>query len=67
MVCFAHTARKFRVTLDQGEAVFIVGLEPHRTYQVEVDDEEMFEAESDRGGILELDVPQGKEVGVRIK
>lgn len=67
VVCFAHTARKFRVTLDQGEAVFIVGLEPHRTYQVEVDDEEMFEAESDRGGILELDVPQGKEVGVRIK
>lgn len=67
VVCFAHSARRFRFALDQGEAVFIVGLEPHRTYQVEVDDEEMYEAATDRGGILEVDVPPGKAVGVRIK
>ena len=28
---------------------------------------EIFEADTDRGGILELDVPRGKAVGVRIK
>jgi hypothetical protein len=67
MICFAQRARKFRLTLDEEEAVFILGLEPGHTYQVEIDDEEIFEAETDRGGILELDVPRGKPVGVRIK
>jgi hypothetical protein len=67
MICFAQRARKFQFTLDEEEAVFILGLQPKRTYQVEIDDEEIFEAETDRGGILELDVPRGKPVGMRIK
>jgi hypothetical protein len=67
MICFAQKTRKFRVTLEEEEAVFLLGLEPKRTYQVEIDDEEIFEAETDRGGILELDMPRGKPVGVRIK
>ena len=67
MICFAQRARKFRVTLDEEEAVFILGLQPARTYQVEIDDEEVFEIDTDRGGILELDVPRGKPVGLRIK
>ena len=64
---FRRTARRFRVTVDEGSSVFIVNLEPRHTYQVEMDDEEMYEADADSGGILELDVPPGKEVGVRIK
>jgi len=67
VVALGPGARKFRVTLDQEEAVFIVALEPRRAYQVEIDDEEMFEAVTDPGGILELDLPHGKEVGVRIR
>ena len=67
MICFAQRARKFRVTLDEEEAVFILGLQPVHTYQVEIDDEEVFEIDTDRGGILELDVPRGKPVGLRIK
>jgi hypothetical protein len=67
MICFAQRARKFQLKLEEEEAVFILGLQPGRTYQVEIDDEEVFEADSDRGGILELDVPRGKPVGVRIK
>jgi hypothetical protein len=67
MICFAGRARKFHFTLDEEEAVFILGLEPGRTYQVEIDDEEIFEAATDRGGILELDMPRGKPAGVRIK
>jgi hypothetical protein len=67
MICFAQRARKFHVTLDEEEAVFLLGLRPEHTYQVEIDDEEVFEAGTDRGGILELDVPRGKPVGVRIK
>ena len=66
-VCFGRTARRFRVTVDEGSAVFIVGLDPRHTYQVEVDDEEVYEAGADSGGILELEVPPGREIGVRIK
>ena len=40
---------------------------PGTTYQVEIDDEEIFEADTDPGGILELDMPRGKPVGVRIR
>ncbi|MGA3019881.1 MAG: hypothetical protein ABSF62_22405 [Bryobacteraceae bacterium] len=66
-VCFARTSRKFRVTVDPGGAVYLVGLVPGHTYEVEVDDEEMYEADSDRAGILAVEVPAGKEVGLRIK
>ena len=66
-ICFAQRARKFRMTLDEEEAVFILGLQPKRSYQVEIDDEEIFETLTDAGGILELDVPRGKPTGIRIK
>ena len=66
-VCFGRTARQFRVTVDEGSAVFIVNLDPRHTYEVEVDDQELYETDTDPGGILELEVPAGKEVGVRIR
>lgn len=67
LVCFGETATKFQVKLEEEDAVFIVGLEPKRTYRIEVDDEEMYEAATDRGGILQLDdVPRGKPVGLRL-
>ncbi len=68
VVCFWEPGRRFRVKLgEEGEAVFIVGLDPQRKYQVEIDDEEMYEAAADRGGILVLDVPRGKDTGVRLR
>lgn len=67
LVCFGQGAQRFQMTLEEEDAVFIVGLDPKHTYRVEVDDEEMFEATSDLGGILQLDdVPRGKAVGVRL-
>jgi len=65
-IVFGPQARKFKMTLDEEQAVFVMGLEPRRAYDVEIDDEEMFEAQADPGGILALDLPHGKEVGVRI-
>ena len=52
---------------EEEEAVFLVGLKPRSAYEVEVDDEEMFEAEADAGGILPLTLVKGKEMGIRIK
>jgi hypothetical protein len=44
----------------------LTGLEPRRAYQVEIGDEEMYEAVTDPAGILELDLPHDGEVGVRM-
>jgi hypothetical protein len=66
-LCFAQRLRKWKLEVDEEPAVFILGLRPKQTYQVEVDDEEMFEATSDAGGILLIDLPKGKTTGFRIK
>ena len=59
---------RFRVKLaEEEDAVIVIGLVPNRVYQVEVDDEEVFEEPADRGGVLVLDVPHEKEVGVRLR
>jgi hypothetical protein len=58
----------FHVTLDEEQqSVILTGLAPRRTYQVEIDDEEVFEEPTDPGGILVLDLLHGKEVGVRLR
>ena len=49
------------------EVGFLVGLAPETRYDVEVDDEEMYEAKTDSGGILELKFAQGRKAGVRLK
>lgn len=68
VICFGKTAAKFQFNPEETQPVFIVGLEPKRIYQVEVDDEEMAEFATDVSGILELDdVPSGKPIGVRLK
>jgi hypothetical protein len=66
-ICFGQRTRQWQLTLDEEQAVFVLGLQPHRAYQVEVDDEEVFEAPADAGGILALDLPRGKATGFRIK
>jgi hypothetical protein len=67
VVYFGKNARKFRALLQDHEQVFVLGLEPRRKYEIEVDDEEMREQETDRGGILALSLPHGVEVGVRLR
>jgi hypothetical protein len=67
VICLGQTAKKFRVKLDEADTVFIVGLEPRHAYLVEVDDQEMFEAAADPGGIVAVEAPRGREVGIRLK
>jgi hypothetical protein len=70
VICFGRSmaaGHPLHLKLEDEEPIFVVGLQPRRTYTIEVDDEEMFEAAADMGGILELDdVPAGREVGIRI-
>jgi hypothetical protein len=65
IVFFARQSKRFPVAReDKDAAVFIVGLDPGRSYHVEVDGEEMTEERADPGGIVFLPVvPSG---GVRL-
>jgi hypothetical protein len=66
VILFGAQTRKFKVAVEGKAPVFVVGLKPRQSYLIEVDDEELSEASSDPGGIVELDVPHDKEVGVRM-
>ncbi|MGE5568569.1 MAG: hypothetical protein ACM3S5_05970 [Rhodospirillales bacterium] len=57
---------KFTVK-EEAVTVYVVGLEPSRAYGVEPDDQEMHEAISDPGGIVELNFPTGFRGGIRLK
>jgi hypothetical protein len=48
------------------QVAFVVGLQPSATYDVEVDGEEMDDAETDSAGILELHFPPDHKAGVRL-
>ena len=57
-------ASKFRAT---AEAVFVLNLAPRSLYEVEIDDQELSEAQTDVGGTLVLSFPEGTDTGVRIR
>jgi hypothetical protein len=68
VVCHAEAVRRFRLQLQEEEGVFLLGLPARTAFLVEIDDEEVFEASTDPGGILALvDVPRGREFGLRIR
>jgi hypothetical protein len=65
---FGQAAKQWKVKLGEEEdAAFVVGLKPHGNYEVEVDDQEMIELPADAGGILQLGIAKGREVGVRLR
>ena len=67
LVFFGSGSMKFKVKLDEEEAVFILGLQPRQKYDVELDDREMYETTADAGGIIQLAVPRKVELGVRVR
>ena len=63
---FGKDGDLFTVTQEGNETTFILGLKPKTAYDVEIDHEEMFEAQTDPGGTLRLPFPPSKDVGVRV-
>jgi hypothetical protein len=45
----------------------VLGLARRAAYDVEIDDEELGEAETDNGGTLVLAMPEGTDAGVRVR
>jgi hypothetical protein len=66
IVFFGKNAQKFQVPAKEINDAFIVGLEPNRRYQVEIDDQELREELSDPGGILYFPGIKGG-AGIRYK
>ena len=56
----------FAVNAVAATTCYLIGLQPHAVYDVEVDDEELREARADAGGIVELKFPAGRKAGVRL-
>ena len=57
-------AARFRA---DAEAVFVLNLAPRTSYDVEIDDQELEEAETDTGGTLVLSLPEGTDSMARIR
>lgn len=62
-----HDKRRFSIDTGEATQYFLLGLEPNRLYDIEVDDEGLFEARADRGGMVALEFPAGRKAGVRFR
>jgi hypothetical protein len=60
----APTEREFRVAGTAPDLWYLIGLKPSASFDVEVDDEEMFDLSSDRGGIAKLQFTRRNSQGV---
>jgi hypothetical protein len=53
----SNLSSKFSVQTAEPSRYYIIGLEPGTKYELEVEDEELAEHQTDRGGVLELSFP----------
>ncbi len=58
---------KFAVSAPEPTTLFVLGLQPRKSYDIEIDDREMHEEESDAAGTIELKLPYATTAGVRLK
>jgi hypothetical protein len=58
---------KFAVETEEKAFYYLTGLRPEAHYEIEVDDEEIRELETDRGGVLELVFPVKRKAGVLVR
>jgi hypothetical protein len=55
---------KFRI---DSAILFVLSLEPHAVYDVEIDDQKLDEGRTDGGGTLVITTTEGTEAGVRVR
>jgi hypothetical protein len=65
-IFFGRDTHQFHLPAKEVNDAFVVGLQPKRIYQIEIDDEEMWETQADPGGILYFPGLRGS-VGLRFK
>jgi hypothetical protein len=57
---------RFAVKSEDAVTYFLMGLTPRAAYDVEIDDEEMYEAQADAGGVLMIAFGAKTDAGVRL-
>jgi len=57
---------QFRMQAEEAGMTYVLGLDPRTRYNVEVDDEEMYDADTDPGGTLTVPMTAGMNAGVRL-
>ena len=62
-----HETDRFSAPANGATTVFLIGLVPHRKYDIEVDDEELYEDAADAGGIIVINHSDDHEFGLRLK
>jgi len=61
-----HDGKRFQVNAAEATTCYLIGLEPHARYDIEVDDEEIREEIADAGGTIVLQFPAGRKAGARL-
>ena len=67
VVCSLAPQGRFEVATSEETTWYVVGLKALERYEVEVDDEEVFETKTDAGGILKLEFPANRRAGILIR
>jgi hypothetical protein len=63
----AALAARFTAGLEEASRYYLIGLKPETRYELEVEDEEIREVKSDRGGVVELTFPPNRKAVVRMR
>ncbi len=66
MLVMGAEAAQFPVETEKAGMIFVAGLEPRARYNVEVDDEEMWDAAADPAGTLAIPAAAGLKATVRV-
>ena len=59
--------RRMRIPSEGPRVFFLLGLKPKMKYDIEVDDEGLYEQEADRSGILLVEFLEGRGAGLRLR
>ena len=60
------TSTRFRIETEEQRHYFLIGLDANQKYDLEVDDEEVYEKKADAGGIVVVEAPGKRKAGVRL-
>ncbi len=63
----AALANKFKAGAEEASRYYVIGLEPASRYDIEVEDEDIREQTTDRGGVLELAFPAKRSAVVLVR
>jgi hypothetical protein len=62
-----HDQDRFAIATAEPLTYYLLGLEPNTRYDIEVDEEGLYESQTDRSGILVMSFPPERKAGVRLK